>query len=237
MTQIRPTPLHALPAFLIALLLSAAPAVAQHEHHAMENEGSAEADHSAHQEMMTGGADAADEVTELDGLSIPDVEVVTQDGETVRFYSDLVEGRVVAMNFVFTTCTTICPPMGAIFGQLENRLGDRAGRDVHLISVSVDPTTDTPERLAEWAARFGREPGWTLVTGEKGTVDALLKALEVFTADFSDHAPVVLLGNDAAGEWTRAYGLAPPETLAEILDRLASAGGDGGATDAPAEER
>jgi protein SCO1/2 len=179
--------------------------------------------------MMQGAArDAVEVVAEL---SIPDLEVVTQDGETVHFYSDLVEDRVVAMNFVFTTCTTICPPMGAIFGQLGKRLGDRLGRDVQLISVSVDPATDTPERLSAWAARFGRTPGWTLVTGDKPTVDALLKSLQVFTPNFEDHAPIVLLGNDARGEWTRAYGLAPPDRLAEILDELTA--GDAGGARAP----
>ena len=185
----------------------------------------ARAQHEGHPAHRARAAEAAAGAEELSGLSIPDVEVVTQDGETVRFYSDLVEDRVVAMNFVFTTCTTICPPMGAIFGQLEKRLGDRAGRDVHLISVSVDPTTDTPERLAAWAAKFGRTPGWTLVTGDKTTVDSLLKSLQVFTPDFQDHAPVVLLGNDARGEWTRTYGLAPPARMAEILDELAAEDG------------
>ena len=196
---------------IVAAAAVAAPAFAQHE------------DHSAHRAMME--TKPADKVEEVRGLTIPDVEVVTQDGERVRFYSDLVEGRVVAMNFVFTTCTTICPPMGAIFGQLEKTLGDRAGRDVHLISVSVDPGTDTPERLAQWAEKFGRTPGWTLVTGDKATVDSLLKSLQVFSPDFEDHAPIVLLGNDARGEWTRAYGLAPPARMAEILDELAAVGG------------
>jgi protein SCO1/2 len=202
---------------LAALLALAAPAVAQQEEHG-------EMDHSKmdHSKHMAMAAAATGKVEELNGLSIPDVEVVTQDGETVHFYRDLVEGRVVAMNFIFTTCTTICPPMGAIFGQLEKKLGDRMGRDVHLISISVDPTTDTPQRLTDWAAKFGRTPGWTLVTGDKATVDSLLKGLQVFTPDFEDHAPVVLLGNEARDKWTRAYGLAPPDKLAEILDGLTS---------------
>lgn len=194
----------------LLVALAAAPAAAQHEGHG-------QMDHSAHRAKA---AERAGETTELHGLTIPDVEVVTHEGETVRFYRDLVEDRVVAMNFIFTTCTTVCPPMGAIFGQLEKKLGDRLGRDVHLISISVDPTTDTPQRLTEWSAKFGRKPGWTLVTGDKATVDSLLKSLQVFTPDFEDHAPVVLLGNDARGDWTRAYGLAPPDKLAEILDDL-----------------
>jgi protein SCO1/2 len=203
-------PTHAPLLALLLLAAAAAPAAAQPGRH----------DHAAHLRAATAGAG---EVEDAGGLAIPDVEVTTQDGDTVRFYRDLVRDRVVAINFVFTTCTTVCPPMGAIFGQLEKRLGDRAGRDVHLISVSVDPATDTPERLAEWASRFGRRPGWTLVTGDKRTIDSLLKALAVFTPDFADHAPVALLGNDAAGTWTRAHGLASPARLAAILERLAGA--------------
>jgi len=182
--------------------------------------------HAAHRAMMAHSAHSSDTAgiaTRIDGgLDIPDVPVVTQDGEARHFYSDLVEGRTVVMNFVFTTCTTICPPMGANFGRLQKELGERLGRDVSLISVSVDPATDTPERLKAWGAKFGARDGWTLVTGNPREVERLLKALEVFTADIADHAPIVLIGNDPAGEWTRAYGLAGPKTLAEILDRVDS---------------
>lgn len=201
---------------VVAALVLGAPAFAQHGDH------SGHGDHAAHMKMLQ--EHHGDQVEELSGLTIPDVEVVTQDGETVHFYSDLVKDRVVAMNFIFTTCTTVCPPMGAIFGQLEKRLGERVGEDVYLISVSVDPSTDTPERLTEWAAKFGRTPGWTLITGDKPTVDSLLKSLQVFTPDFEDHAPVVLLGNDARDEWTRAYGLAPPDRMEELLDGLTVGG-------------
>jgi protein SCO1/2 len=153
----------------------------------------------------------------LDGLSVPDVPLIDQDGKAVHFYSDLVKDKVVAMNFVFTTCTTICPPMGATFAKLQKLL---AGKDVHLISVSIDPATDTPERLKAWAGKFGAGPGWTLVTGDRNEVTRLLKALGVFTAAAGDHSPLVLLGNDARHRWTRAYGLAPPAKLAELIDQL-----------------
>jgi cytochrome oxidase Cu insertion factor (SCO1/SenC/PrrC family) len=152
-------------------------------------------------------------------MDIPDVTVVDQTGAERHFYRDLVAGKTVAVNFVFTTCTTICPPMGANFGRLRRELGERAGRDLHLISVSVDPVTDTPERLAAWAEKFGAGDGWTLVTGERGEITRLLKALEVFTPDINDHSPVVLIGNDDAGNWTRAHGLAPPAKLEELLQK------------------
>jgi len=182
--------------------------------------------HAAHKAMMHGHHD--EQAVEIEGgLDIPDVQVLTQDGETKSFYTDLVEGRTVAMNFVFTTCTTVCPPMGANFGRLQKELAERFGRDVYLISVSVDPTTDTPQRLKAWSEKFGARPGWTLVTGEQQEMERLLKALEVFTADINDHAPVVLVGNDRSGEWTRAYGLASPKTLAKIVDEVMAEGGQG----------
>lgn len=199
-------------ALMIALTLAvfapqAAPLFAQHEHH----------QHQA-------AAPEADklEAQPVSGLDVPDVPVVDQDGNALRFYSDLVKGKVVAVNFVFTTCTTICPPMGANFAKLQKVLGDRAGKDVHLISVSVDPVTDTPERMKAWGQKFGAAPGWTLVTGDRNEITRLLKALGVYTADINDHSPLVLVGNDAQGQWTRAYGLAAPAKVAELIDGMAA---------------
>lgn len=162
------------------------------------------------------------EAQPLDGLNVPDVPLVDQDGKPVRFYTDLVKDRVVAVNFVFTSCTTVCPPMGANFAKLQKILSARAGREVQLISVSVDPGTDTPERLKAWGAKFGAGPGWTLVTGDRNQVTLLLKALGVYTANISDHSPLVLLGDDTRHRWTRAYGLAAPAKLAELIEQIAA---------------
>ena len=151
-------------------------------------------------------------------MFIPDVELIDQDGRRVHFYTDLVKGRTVAINFIFTTCTTICPPLGATFARVERELGERAGRDVRLISVSVDPATDTPERMKEWGAKFKAGAGWTLLTGAKPAVDELLRALGAQTGRPEDHSPAVLIGNDALGQWTRTYGLARPTKLVEIID-------------------
>src|SRR6202011_5455197 len=115
----------------------------------------------------------------------------------------LVKGRTVVINFIFTTCTTICLPMGANFVKLERLLGARAGREINLISVSIDPGTDTPERLKDWAAKFHGGVGWTLVTGSKADIDRLLKALGAFTPDKQDHSSLMLIWNDRTLEWTR----------------------------------
>ena len=164
--------------------------------------------------MATHGSGAPPENS---GMHIPDVEVLDQDGRRVRFYSDLVHGRVVAINFIFTTCTTICPPLAATFARVQRDLGERVGRDVHLISISVDPVTDTPERLKAWGGKFKAGPGWTFVTGSKPQIDELLRGLAASTAKREDHTPSVIVGNDAAGQWTRAYGLAPPSKLIKII--------------------
>jgi len=154
---------------------------------------------------------------------IPDVPVVTQDGAHVKFHQDLVAGKVVAINFIFTTCTTVCPPLGVKFGTLQRLLGDHFGKDAFLISVSVDPVNDTPERLKAWAAKFGALPGWTLVTGRKQDIDELLQALSSSGASPEGHTPMVLIGNDAAGSWTRAHGFAPAGTLVKSIEKALAA--------------
>jgi cytochrome oxidase Cu insertion factor (SCO1/SenC/PrrC family) len=145
-------------------------------------------------------------------LTIPDTELIDQSGRKIRFYSDLVQGRVVAINFIFTACKGVCPPMGATFAKLSQQF-----EGAQLISVSVDPVNDTPERLAEWARGLGAATGWKLLTGAKQDVDGLLKALGVFSADKVNHSPFILLGNDLTGIWRRVHGLSPIETIRSEL--------------------
>jgi protein SCO1/2 len=152
--------------------------------------------------------------------SIPDVEVVDQDGRKSRFYTDLVKGKMVIINFVFTSCTYVCPMQGANFARLQTALGDRLGRDIHLISVSTDPLVDTPERLKAWGERFGAKPGWTLVTGGKDEMDKLLQSLTGDAARRGEHSPVVLLGDFEKGAWVRAYALAEPERYLQLFADL-----------------
>ena len=152
-------------------------------------------------------------------MSIPDVELLDQDGRKVHFYTDLVKGKTVAINFIFTTCTTICPPMGATFARVQK---DVTNRDVQFISISVDPVTDTPERLKAWREKFKAGPAWTLVTGDKQKIDELLEALAASTVRREDHSPTTIIGNDALGQWTRAFGLAKPSQLVQIIDQAAN---------------
>jgi protein SCO1 len=173
------------------------------------------------------------------GVAIPDVGLVNQDGQHVRFRSDLVHGKIVAVNFIFTSCKGICPPMSANFAKLQERLGDRVGNGVELISVSVDPQIDTPERLHAWRKSFGGGQGWTLLTGKKQDVDFVLKELQVFAADKNNHSPFILVGDERAGKWTRVHGLTAPERLAEMIAGMqdASRAVDKSASIPPSEDQ
>ena len=149
-------------------------------------------------------------------MKIPDAPVLDQSGKQLNFYTDLVKDKVVAINFVFTTCTAICPSLTATFRRVQQDAAAR-GLQVQLISISVDPTTDTPERLKDFAAKFKAEPGWTFVTGEKTRIDSVLQALGAAVSNKNDHTPMILIGNEASDYWTRAYGLTSPTKIVDIL--------------------
>ena len=158
----------------------------------------------------------------MKGSSVPsDIVLWNQDGERIHFYRDLVEGKVVAINTIFTTCLTICPIMGLYFAELQNNelLGGRIGREVNLISISIDPGIDSPERLKAWSRELGAGPGWTLLTGSMADVLALLESLAIQYpgADKTTHSQLVLVGNDATDTWTFVRGDASPDELSEAI--------------------
>ena len=169
----------------------------------------AQQDESSSAEVKPGGSAL--------NVRIPEVSVYDQDGKRLDFYADLIKGKTVAINFIFTTCTTICPPLTATMRQVQRQMGERVGRDVWLVSVSVDPVTDTPERLKSFAAKFGAGPGWSFVTGGKAEIDRLLKALGAYVSDKNNHSPIILIGNEPSRYWLRSYGLAPASTIARLV--------------------
>jgi cytochrome oxidase Cu insertion factor (SCO1/SenC/PrrC family) len=152
----------------------------------------------------------------MTSANIPDARVYDQSGRQLNFYSDLVKDKTVAINFIFTTCTAVCPPMTATMRRVQQNLPASA-TSVQLISVSVDPTTDTPARLKEFAAKFKAGPGWTFVTGDQAEIDSILRGLGVAVTNKNDHTPMILIGNDRADYWTRAYGLSAPATLVQLI--------------------
>lgn len=147
----------------------------------------------------------------------PKLQVINQHNHPLNFYHDLVKNKTVAINFIFTTCSSSCPLATAVFKQVQKQLGTQP---VHLISVSVDPDHDTPERLSAFAQPFNIATGWDFVTGDRVEITALLKALEVYSPDKNLHTNMVLIGNDATHIWTRLYGLPSADAIVEALKKV-----------------
>jgi protein SCO1/2 len=147
-----------------------------------------------------------------------DVELITQDGQKVRFYSDVLKNKVVIINTFFTTCTNICPPMNRNFEKIQEALGERLGKDAFLVSITVDPETDTPTRLKEYGNRFHARPGWMFLTGKKENVDWALYKLGQYVETKNDHTSIFIIGNEPKGLWKKAFGLAKADELMQIIE-------------------
>lgn len=151
-----------------------------------------------------------------------DVEVQTQQGSRLHFRSGLLAGRAVAVNFIFTSCTTICSPVSAGFAAVQQQLGARLGREMQLLSISVDPLNDSPAVLRDYGARFAAGAGWTFVTGSRQSIDRILRDFEVpLGGDLGSHTPYVYIGHAAARQWARVHGLSQPRLIADTLNEAA----------------
>ena len=160
-------------------------------------------------------------------VQLYDLELVTQEGKRVKFKSDVVADKLVAMTFIFTTCTTICPIYNAIFSQLQTLLGERMGKDVVMVTLTLDPTRDVVGRMKRTAQKFGAQPGWLYLTGEKPNVDQVLKGLGAYFPNFEEHPPMALVGDGKTGTWKRFNGFPSPEQVLAMIDELQAARGAG----------
>ncbi|HEY7585315.1 MAG TPA: SCO family protein, partial [Candidatus Deferrimicrobiaceae bacterium] len=115
-----------------------------------------------------------------------DLKLTTQDNRQVKFYSDVLKDKVVLLSFIFTDCDEACPLMMKTFFEVQTLLGDRAGKEIFLVSISVDPETDTPEALKAYGERYRAGPGWTFLTGEKRNVDWVVYKLGQYRKDIED---------------------------------------------------
>lgn len=175
--------------------------------------------HAHHRAMMNKPAEPA-LTTEVDLL---DLALIDQDGTEVKFVSDVIGDRIVVMDFIYTSCTTVCPVISAVFGQVQNKLGDQLGDDVVLVSVSVDPIRDTPQRLKAYAAKHKASPDWIWLTGDKRTMDKVLDGLGAYSPNFEDHPAMVLVGDGRSGEWSRFFGFPNPDRLMKQVNTLQAA--------------
>ncbi len=148
--------------------------------------------------------------------------LVNQDGGKVRLYEDLIKDKTVAISFIYTRCTYICPMNGNLFSKIQTELGERLGKDVFLISISMDPQIDTPQQLKTWGESFGRKQGWTLITGQVNDIGRVLKA---FTGDApgptENHSTFFYIANDKTGIWDFMFGHMTSREVVEKIDELA----------------
>ncbi len=156
-------------------------------------------------------------------VTLHDVELLDQDGNKLLFESEVVGDRIVAIDTFYTTCGLICPILSAIFADLQKKLGDRLGREVTLLSFSVDPVTDVPARLKEYAEQWKAKPGWVFLTGEDPNVTRALQGLGLYSPDFTSHPAAFLVGDGKTGKWTRFYGFPSSKKLLAKIDELLAA--------------
>lgn len=149
-----------------------------------------------------------------------DTVLVDQNGERVRFYTDLLKDKTVIIDTFFATCQASCLPMNRNLAQIQEGLGDRLGKDVHILSISVDPTVDTPPLLKAYARKLNAKPGWYFLTGDQESIAFILKKLGQFVDDKNDHLNIFLIGNNRTGLWKKAFGLAKSEELLKVVESV-----------------
>jgi len=137
----------------------------------------------------------------------PNVTLITQDGAKVRFYDDVIKGKTVVIDLIYTHCVDACPLETARLVQVQNMLGDRVGKDIFFYSITIDPKRDTPRVLKAYAESYHVGPGWTFLTGKKSDIDLISKKLGLYSEpdpnDRDGHTPSVLVGNEPSGQWIR----------------------------------
>lgn len=149
-----------------------------------------------------------------------DTKLINQDGKVMRFYSDLLQGRSIVIDTFFTTCTGVCPLLNQRMARIQSWLGDRLGKDVVLVSISVDPEHDTPPRLLQYAQRFKARPGWYFLTGPKPNVDIVLRKLGHLVSGPDDHNTILLVGNDRTELWKKAQGVAASDDVIKVVQSV-----------------
>ena len=149
-----------------------------------------------------------------------DVVLLNQDNEKMRFYSDLLKGKVVIINAFFATCLGSCLPMSRNLEKVQEALGARLGKEVNIISISVDPIVDTPASLKQYAKKLHARAGWYFLTGDKENVDFALKKLGQFVEVKENHLNIFIIGNERTGLWKKAFGLARSDELIKVVESV-----------------
>jgi protein SCO1/2 len=142
----------------------------------------------------------------VESYSVPDVVLVNQDGVKVHLRELLRSNKPVIMDFIFGTCTTICPILSTSFINLQNKLGD-ASQKVHLVSITIDPENDSPRVMKEYLKRYRAKPGWDFLTGSRADIDKVMTAFDAYVPNKMSHMPLTLIHSPGDDKWIRIFGL------------------------------
>jgi protein SCO1 len=182
------------------------------------DENAAADPHAHHHHMMQAPPTVVRSTT---NYTAPDITLVRSDGASVSFAHELDDGRPVLLDFIYTTCTTICPVMTQTFAEVQKRLGADAAK-VKMVSVSIDPEEDTPARLTEYAKRYQAGTQWTFYTGTVEASIAAQRAFDAYRGDKMNHAPVTFFRGAPGQPWVRLDGFVTPEAvLSEVRTDIA----------------
>jgi protein SCO1/2 len=149
--------------------------------------------------------------------TVPDVILVNQDGRKISFKRYLETDKPVMVEFIYATCTTICPVLSAGFANLQRKLGPNAAQ-IRLISISIDPENDSPPVMKEYLKKYGAGTGWDFLSGSRADIDVVMRAFDAYVANKMYHLPLTLIRSPADGSWFRIKGLMG---AADLQDELA----------------
>jgi len=165
------------------------------------------------------GTDPASEARARDYFT--NLEVISQDGDRMRFYDDVLRGKVVVLNFIFTNCQGACPMMTRNLTLVRDMLGDAVGNDIHFVSISLDPVRDTPAAMKAFAQTHDADQqGWLFLTGQPQNLEHIVSALGQYTDDLEAHSTLLLAANVRTAHWTKIPPTVPPNGVAERLRLL-----------------
>jgi len=168
-------------------------------------------------------ADAQQSVEEIEAASreyFSDTYLLNQDGEEVRFYTDVLKDQIVVINFIFTNCQGACPMMTQKLRMARDQLGEDAGKKVRFVSISIDPTRDTPAAMREFASKQHADGDWVFLTGVPDNVDYVVKKLGQYFPDVEEHSTLMIAGNVKTRLWMKIPPQVPPAGVAEKLREL-----------------
>lgn len=165
------------------------------------------------------GADSRTYKRTTERYQLPDVTLINQDGRNVRLKSLLESGKPVVVDFIYGTCTTICPVLSACYINLQQKLGVNSQK-VHLVSISIDPENDSPKVMREYLRRYRAKPGWDFLTGSRRDIDAVMKAFDAYIPNKMSHYALTLIRTPQSSAWIRVYGIMSTSEFMEEVRKV-----------------